>query len=69
LDRVFGVAGGLVLGIFFAMVVVNFSAAPISVDWQLPALAAVVSLGASAAACLLPAISAARMEPAAALRQ
>ena len=64
-----GVLGGLILGILVAMVVVNFSAAPISVDWQLPALAAVVSLGASAAACLLPAISAARLEPAAALRQ
>jgi len=63
-----GVSVGLGLGVAGAVLLARWLAAPIELDATLPLIAAAVSLGASAAACLFPAVSAARLEPAAALR-
>ena len=63
-----GVLAGSVLGILGAVVGQGFLGTSASI--QVPSLlvAILVSLGASGIACLLPAIAAARLEPAAALR-
>ena len=64
-----GVAVGLILGILVALVVANGSTTTITLDWKLPMFAVATSLGISAIGCLIPAILAARLEPASALRQ
>ena len=63
-----GVLAGLGLGLLAQAVASRWSSVPLGFDATLPAIAALVSLGVSVAACLVPAVLAARLEPAAALR-
>jgi putative ABC transport system permease protein len=63
-----GVAAGLGVGMAGQALVAHLVTTPLEFDAGLPAIAALVSLGTSIAACLVPAVLAARMEPAAALR-
>lgn len=63
-----GAAAGLALGLSAQAVVARWLAFPVETDATLPAIAALVSLGVSVAACLVPAVLAARLEPAVALR-
>jgi putative ABC transport system permease protein len=63
-----GVLGGLGLGLLAQIVAMHWSSTPLEYDATLPTIAALVSLGVSIAACLVPAVLAARLEPAIALR-
>jgi putative ABC transport system permease protein len=63
-----GVLAGLTLGLSGQAIAASWMAVPVEMDGTLPAIAALVSLGVSVAACLVPAILAARLEPATALR-
>lgn len=63
-----GVLAGLALGILGAVVGQELLGGPVTIRLPLLALAVLVSLGAGGIACLVPAIAAARLEPAAALR-
>jgi len=63
-----GVLAGLGLGLLAQAVASRWSSVPLGFDAALPAIAALVSLGVSVAACLVPAVLAARLEPAVALR-
>jgi putative ABC transport system permease protein len=63
-----GVLAGLGLGLVAQTVATRWSSTPLEFDATLPIIAALVSLGVSVAACLVPAVLAARLEPAIALR-
>jgi putative ABC transport system permease protein len=63
-----GVLAGLGLGLLAQALASRWSSVPLGFDAALPAIAALVSLGVSVAACLVPAVLAARLEPAVALR-
>jgi putative ABC transport system permease protein len=63
-----GVLAGLGLGLSAQVVATRCWSAPLHLSAALPAIAALVSLGVSVLACLLPAVLGARLEPAAAMR-
>jgi putative ABC transport system permease protein len=63
-----GVLAGLGLGLSAQAVAARWSSAPLGLDATMPAVAALTSLSVSVAACLVPAVMAARLEPAVALR-
>ena len=63
-----GVLAGLGLGLAAQAVAIRCLSNPPALDATLPVIAALVSLGVSVAACLVPAVLAARLEPAIALR-
>lgn len=63
-----GVSTGLLLGVLSALAYTHSAPTPINLDWHLALLAAAISLTTTAAACLLPALTAAHLEPATALR-
>lgn len=63
-----GILAGLIVGVGGAVVFQAMRSATAELDFLLIGLAVAVSLSACALACLLPAIAAARLEPAAALR-
>ncbi len=63
-----GVLSGLALGIAGTLAGRQLLGGPVRIEPSLLALSVLVSLGASGIACLAPAIAAARLEPAAALR-
>ena len=63
-----GTFAGVAVGTLAAQLTVHLLATDIHLQWQLALLAALFSLSTSAAACVGPAIIAARLEPAAALR-
>jgi ABC-type antimicrobial peptide transport system permease subunit len=63
-----GVLSGVGIGVAASVILSKSMATPASFDASLALIGVAVSLSAGAAACLIPAISAARLEPAAALR-